>query len=441
MFRLPTSGITLRSGHHIAVIGGGPAGSFFALFALHYAHQAGLDLHVTVFEPRDFARPGPWGCNMCAGLIPVRMLQQLAEIGVTVPPRVIRNRINHYTLHTAAGQIYLPQPDPNGEVVSVYRGNGPRCAPLWSDDISFDGFLLDMAQSRGVKIVPERVTSIALNPSPRVETKQMSYPADLVVLATGVNRSAVHFIDLAYQFPSRRKMAQTEICLGPDAVRAALGDSVHIFLPRNDSLKFGTLVSKGPCISVSLLGEGLPPGSIDRFLALPEVADLLPSDWSRACSCRPHIAVGAAQPLYADRFVVVGDAGITQLYKNGIGTGVRTARQAAQTAVQKGVSRSMFATYYAPLCRQIALDNLVGRFLFSFTHVFQHYPCFSLPLIRATATEQALPPEQRLLSRLLWGMFTGVYPYRQLLTMACHPILHLRLLSHLLGGSANRNLD
>jgi len=171
MFRLPTSGITLRSGHHIAVIGGGPAGSFFALFALHYAHQAGLDLHVTVFEPRDFARPGPWGCNMCAGLIPVRMLQQLAEIGVTVPPRVIRNRINHYTLHTAAGQIYLPQPDPNGEVVSVYRGNGPRCAPLWSDDISFDGFLLDMAQSRGVKIVPERVTSIALNPSPRVETK------------------------------------------------------------------------------------------------------------------------------------------------------------------------------------------------------------------------------------------------------------------------------
>lgn len=427
----------LRPGSHVAVIGGGPAGSFFALFALHYARQAGLDLHVTIFEPRDFSRPGPWGCNMCAGLIPVRVLHELAEIGVSVPSRVIRDRISHYTLHTAAGQIRLPQPDRDGDVVSVYRGNGPWHGPLWSEPVSFDGFLLAIARARGADVVPARVTSVTFNPRPRVEADTACLPADLVVLAAGINRPAIRFTDLPYRPPPLRKMAQTEICLGEEKVQAALGNSVHIVLPRDGSLVFGTLVPKGPCISVSLLGTDLPRGSIARFLAVPEVAALLPPDLPRACRCHPRIAVGPAQPLYADRFVAIGDAGITRLYKNGIGTALRTARQAAHTAVIHGVSDADFRTHYAPLCREIDRDNQVGRFLFTFTHLFQHYPWFAKPHLRSIAAEQSLPPDQRFHSRLLWGMFTGTYPYRQLLAMACRPGLHLRLLYHLLGGLAD----
>lgn len=427
----------LRAGSRIAVIGGGPAGSAFALSALHFARQAGLDLQVTLFEPRDFSRPGPWGCNMCAGLVPVRALQQLAEIGVTVPSHVIREHISHYTLHTIAGQICLPQPDPDGDVVSVYRGNGPRCGTSWPECISFDSFLLDTARSRGAEIVRDRATTVTLDPRPFVETKRNRFPAELVVLAAGVNRRSIHFTDLPYQPPPRRKMAQTELCLGTDAVRSTLGNSVHILLPKDDSLEFGTLVPKGPCVNVSLLGEDLPSGSIARFLALPEVAALLPPDLPRACGCRPRIAMGPAQPLYSDRFAAVGDAGITRLYKNGIGTALRTARRAAYTAVHHGVSAADFHANYGPLCREIAWDNRAGRFLFAFTRVFQHHLWLTRPHLRAIAAEQTLPPAERLHSRFLWGMFTGTYPYSRLLAMACRPSVHLRLLRCLLGEAAN----
>ncbi|RME85111.1 MAG: hypothetical protein D6775_03700 [Caldilineae bacterium] len=427
--RLPPDG-------RIAVIGGGPAGSFFAVFALHFARQLGLRLTVTIFEPRDFSRTGPWGCNMCAGLIPVRVLRELAETGIHVPPYVIRERISHYTLHTAAGQIRLPQPDPDGDVVSVYRGGGPRCGPAWPHPISFDGFLLNTARSWGAEIIPQRVISVSLSPRPVVETPEKRFPADLVVLAAGVNRRAIDFTDLRYQPPPRQQMAQTEICLGTEGVQRALGESVHIFLPRDGSLRFGTLVPKGPCINVSLLGDQLPQGTIARFLRLPDVAAFLPPDVPRACGCRPRIAVGPARPLFADRFVAVGDAGITRLYKNGIGTALRTARQAAYTAIFDGINAGDFAAGYGPLCREIAWDNRAGRFLFAFTHIFQHYGWLTLPHLRSIAGEQALPPAERFHSRLLWGMFTGTHPYRKLLAMACRPGLHLRLLRHLLEPEA-----
>jgi len=430
----------LSSGAHIAVIGGGPAGSFFALFVLHHARQAGLDLRVTLFEPRDFTRPGPKGCNMCAGLIPVRVLRELAEIGLAVPERVIRARIRHYTLHTAAGQISLPQPDPDGDVVSIYRGQGPRCADAWAEPISFDGFLLETARARGVEVIPERVTAVALHPQPRVTTPRRTVPAELVVLATGVNGRSIHFTDLAYRPPPRRPMAQTELCLGPDHVQAALAGSVHVFLPRDGALTFGTLVPKGPCLNVSLLGRDVAAADLDRFLALPEVANLLAGIRVRACGCQPHIAVGSGQPLYADRFVAVGDAGITRLYKNGIGTALRTARRAAETVVWHGVSAAAFHAHYGPLGREIAWDNQVGRFLFAFTHVFQHRRRLTLPHLRAILAEQTRPPAQRLHSRLLWGMFTGVYPYRELLKMALHPRLQAHLFAGFLKGCLEMRL-
>ncbi|RMF39105.1 MAG: FAD-dependent oxidoreductase [Chloroflexi bacterium] len=423
----------LPPGGRIAVIGGGPAGSFFALFALDFARQLGLRLTVTIFEPRDFSRTGPWGCNMCAGLIPVRVLRELEELSIRVPSRIIRERISRYTLHTAAGQICLSQPDPDSDVVSVYRGSGPRCASPWPHPISFDGFLLETARARGAEVIRQRVTTVTLTPHPVVETQVQRFHADLVVLATGINAHPVHLTDLRYSPPPRQQMAQAEICLeGEEAVRQALGNSVHIFLPPDGSLRFGTLVPKGPCINVSLLGDALPRGTVARFLALPEVARLLPDTVPRACGCRPRIAVGAAHPLFADRFVAVGDAGITRLYKNGIGTALRTARQAAYTALVEGIDAHAFAAGYAPLCREIAWDNRAGRFLFAFTRVFQRNRWLMLPHLRSIAAEQSLPPEERFHSRLLWGMFTGACPYQELLAMACHPRLHVSLFRHLL---------
>jgi len=52
-------------------------------------------------------------------------------------------------------------------VISVYRGQGPRCAGPWPGPIGFDDFLLEAARSRGAEVIPERVTAITLPPPPQ----------------------------------------------------------------------------------------------------------------------------------------------------------------------------------------------------------------------------------------------------------------------------------
>jgi flavin-dependent dehydrogenase len=425
---LPQGSGGLGPGARIAVVGGGPAGSSFALFALHLARQANLDVRVTVFEPRDFSRPGPHGCNMCAGLIPVRALARLEEIGVHLPARVVQERITSYSLHTSAGVIPLEQPDPTGDVISVYRGGGPLRGGAWPDDVSFDRFLLDAARERGAEVVAEKVTSVTAAPSRRVLTTEGSYEADVVVLATGVNRSRVAFDDIDFRPPSREQMAQSELLLGADGVRQALGGSVHIVLARHHGLSFGTLIPKGPYVNVSLLGPDLAADSVARFLDLPEVTSLLATQGVTSCTCRPRIAVGPARPLFADRFVAIGDAGVTRLYKNGIGSALHTAQRAAHTILLHGVGADDFGRHYRPLCREIELDNHAGRFLFAFSRVFRRYRLLTLPHLHSVIAERALPPAERIHSRFLWAMFTGAYPYRHLVRMALHPLLHLQLM-------------
>ncbi|MBP2684526.1 MAG: hypothetical protein H6Q79_2565, partial [Deltaproteobacteria bacterium] len=59
----------LDDGSRVAVIGGGPAGSFFTYFLFEMAERIGMKLAVDIYEPRDFTKTAPHGCNMCGGII------------------------------------------------------------------------------------------------------------------------------------------------------------------------------------------------------------------------------------------------------------------------------------------------------------------------------------------------------------------------------------
>src|SRR3972149_6769693 len=84
-----TMPIALEDGSRIGVIGGGPAGALFAYFALTFAPRMDLDLRVGIFEPRDFTKPGPAGCNMCGGIVSESLVQLLALEGIDLPPTVV----------------------------------------------------------------------------------------------------------------------------------------------------------------------------------------------------------------------------------------------------------------------------------------------------------------------------------------------------------------
>jgi flavin-dependent dehydrogenase len=132
------------------------------------------------------------------------------------------------------------------------------------------------------------------------------------------------------------------------------------------------------------------------------------------CGCTPRVAVALAAGIYADRLVVVGDAAVTRLYKDGIGAAFITAEAAARTAIQRGVSRRDFAAGYRPVCRRIAADNVYGHWLFRLWALTRRASFLRDAWGRAILAEAGLPVANHVHTRVLWGMFTGDESYRQI---------------------------
>ena len=101
----------LEDGSKVAVMGAGPAGSFFAYFLLDMAQRVGMSLEVDLYEPRDFSRPGPSGCNMDAGIISESLVQHLAAEGINLPSAVIQQGIDSYVLHMDVGSVRIDTPN------------------------------------------------------------------------------------------------------------------------------------------------------------------------------------------------------------------------------------------------------------------------------------------------------------------------------------------
>ncbi len=89
----------LQEGDRVAVIGGGPAGSFFAHSLLQFARRMRLLLQVDIYEPRDFASIGPGGCNVCGRLIltMVHLMTHLTISSQAILNAVVRDRRRHET--------------------------------------------------------------------------------------------------------------------------------------------------------------------------------------------------------------------------------------------------------------------------------------------------------------------------------------------------------
>jgi hypothetical protein len=51
--------LKLSSGSRVAVIGGGPAGSFFSIFLLDLVKRVGLDVSIDIYDDKDFSKCGP----------------------------------------------------------------------------------------------------------------------------------------------------------------------------------------------------------------------------------------------------------------------------------------------------------------------------------------------------------------------------------------------
>lgn len=411
--------LTLDDGSKIAVIGSGPAGSLFAYFLLEMAGRVGTQLEVDIFESRKFAVPGPAGCNMCGGIISETLVQNLAIEGVNLPTGVIQRGIQSYVLHTDVGVARIATPLEEMRIGAVHRGAGPKDAKeqRWE---SFDHHLQAKALAAGAHLLQTRVEKIERGPDgmPIVSSKDGQVRTyDLIVSAVGVNSPTIKlFEDLAIGFlkPAVTKTAIREYYLGEKVINEKLGAAMHVFLLDIPRLEFAAIIPKGDYVTVAILGEDIDNELIEAFLTAPEVKACMPEGWNpeaKSCGCMPNINVkGPAKP-YADRFVFVGDAGVTRLYKDGIGAAYRTSKAAARTALFEGISEQAWQKYFMPVCRYIGKDNKIGKVAFFVTRFAREFRFLRSAMLRMVIKEQTKPGPQRRMSGVLWDMFSGSAPY------------------------------
>ena len=436
------SGLKLDSGSQVAVVGSGPAGSFFSYFLLDLAQRLGIDLQVDIYEPRDFSLPGPTGCNMCGGIISESLVQILATEGINLPPTVVQRGIDSYMLHTGVGSVRIDTPLHEKRIAAVHRGSGPRDIKeiKWT---SFDGYLQALAVKKGARLARDRVDDLSWqNGRLQIKTRRGSrQDYDLLAVAAGVNSPSLKLFQESisnYKPPRSTKTYVCEYALGEETIGKYLGNSMHVFLLNIPRLEFAAIIPKGDYVTLCLLGDEIDGPMVKSFLESPEVKRCFPPDLPLdppACHCSPRINIyGAGQP-FADRIVFIGDSGVTRLYKDGIGAAYRTAKAAAVTALLHGISSEDFRQHYWPTCRGISADNRIGKAIFAVTRLMQKRRHDLRGILRMVGTEQQATSGNPRMSMALWDLFTGSAPYREIILRALHPVFLVRFVWNVVVGN------
>jgi len=428
----------LGDGSRIAVIGGGPAGSFFSYFLLDFAERVGMDIHLDIYESRDFTRSGPVGCNHCGGIVSESLVQILAVDGINLPSTVVQRGIHSYVLHMDVGEVRIETPLQEKRIAAVIRGAGPLGIKemRWA---SFDGYLQTLVLKKGAHLVSGRVDDLSwMDGQPQVKVRGGSPRSyDLLAVATGVNSGTLKLFDeseLGFHAPRTTKTSIYEYYLGEETISSYLGGSMHVFLLNIPRLEFAAIIPKGDYATVCLLGKEIDDALAQAFLDSPEVKRCMPPDWRSdqgSCRCLPRMNVGSAVQPYADRMVFIGDCGVARLYKDGIGSAYRTAKAAATTAIFNGVSAEDFRQHYWPVCQAIHTDNLIGKVVFAVTRQIQTRRFARRAILCMVSSEQQKRGSRRRLSMVMWDLFTGSAPYQEVLLRTLHPLFWGRLLRDL----------
>jgi flavin-dependent dehydrogenase len=421
----------LQDGSKIAVIGGGPAGSFFTYFALDFAERLGLDISVDIYEPKDFNCTGPKGCNNCGGIVSESLIQSLSTEGVVLSSDVIRRGIESYTMHLEQGSTVIETPFQEQRIAAMFRGIGPLTADE-KDGTSFDNYLLDLCKKSGAKIIHDRVISaIRTADGVTLNTKsEQKVRYDLVVGAVGLNAKTLDIfksICPSFEPPETTKTYISEFRMEPELIDKHFGDSMHVFLLNLPNIKFGALIPKGSFVTLVLLGNDIDKEIAASFVNSDAVRKLFPPEINlddiTPCKCFPSINVKGAKLAYDDRVVLVGDSASSKLYKNGVGAAYITGKAAANTAVFNGISAAAFKKYYQPVCTNLDRDNMLGRFIFSVTGIIQKSALLKSAMLGLVVAEQRKKNRKRRMSAVLWDTFTGSAAYTDIFLRFLNPLL------------------
>ena len=124
---------------------------------------------------------------------------------------------------------------------------------------------------------------------------------------------------------------------------------------------------------------------------------------------------------------MIGDASFSRHYKNGIESAFLTAQLAAETAFCSGIDASSFSSYYKQAKKLIIHDNYYGQFLFLINDIISSVPFLTQSHL-SLAKQKGNKDSPKKIRSILWNMFTGNIPYRDIFKISLDFKLQLTLL-------------
>ncbi len=454
----------MESGGTVVVIGGGPAGAFFAIHVLRKARELARDIKVIIIERQRQIRSSPpdcftdnWnGCNYCAGGLSPKLNDVLDDLNLHLPEAVIQSRINSITIQGYWKNIELEVP-PGRQMLSVYRGSRPMSRS--ERHHNFDSFLLDEALKAGAELIGGEANQVHYAPSGRLlvsyraNTTEAQLEADFVVFAAGVNKGpaipgASSVLETLPQLipgfvPPRLRRALIFELKSEPGIPASLTNAIHFveYGSKTLRLEMCSLMPKRDFITVVLVGASIDAKApreksrdiLRQFLELPHIRKLVSSGTRlrAACVCRANLVIGSAKRPFGDRIAVIGDLSTTRLYKDGILSAHQTARALAETVLMLGIDTCSLDQGYGPTLRNFRRDNRFASLVFFVHRIAFGSSVLSRVLYQAVITERKnRPSAQRHLEKILWQIASGDNQYEDIFFSLLHP----RTLGSILAG-------
>jgi len=452
MHRAFSQSVSLQNNDCVAVVGGGPAGSFFAIYLLREARRLNRPIEVVIVEKRGpiemDAALGCRGCTFCAGGISPRLDQILEEQHLSVPDEIVQGRFDYVWIQGQWKNFRLRVPE-DMRMYSVFRGSLPGRRS--GKPAGFDGFLLGEAVKEGAHILYGRVEAMSYGASglPRLTVREESgestpLDASFVTIATGINAhcgldyrddsliASIKGMNPAFVPGRSRKAFIFELDVGEDYLEHNLNREVYFieYGSRQLALEHTALVPKGRFLTVAMLGKCVDEAVLPRdsrqivhdFLTLPQIERILPGIAAAplACACAPRMTVAIARSPFGHRFAIIGDAVGSRLNKDGLFSAHVTASRLAETVLRDGIDHQALAKGYGKAIQWLAADNRFGRMVFGLSRVAFTRPVVGRITYQAYAIECKVRDEDsRPLSDVLWKIASGTADYREVFREMC----------------------
>ena len=439
--------LALKNGNSIVVLGGGPAGAFFAILLLRLAKKNHQNISVTIIDRRMVLEPGlPLqelkGCNFCAGIISPRLQKELIKNRIRIPSEVICEKFTHIWIHGLWKNFPLKVPAGQG-IFSVFRGTLPpkREGMIQGLDI----FLLKKAVEEGVDIITGEAQSIQYTPGnkPSLAIKsplgdEFTMESDFVCICTGITPfsgkqckedpflGSFQRINPLFTPPKARPALIFELKPGIIYLKKYMNKELYIIISGSKKLNLEhiTLIPKGDYLTVSLVGKSIDRASlpedigkiIKTFLSLSHIQNILPNlqNTPIVCTCCPYMAVAPAKAPFSDRIAIAGDAMGARLYRDGIFSAFISAKALAQTVIHNGVDKKSLSDGYGWVIKWLKTDNQYGRLVIGLIQWVLKSPLLNRILYQTFATEMKFKKKDEWpLGSVLWKIGSGSADYRE----------------------------